>query len=74
MVNLAILLEDSAREVPERTASIFDESRLSCAAVNAAANQKEGAEVREAELLAWAKQSMADWKYPHLIEFRTELP
>ncbi len=74
MVNLAILLEESAREVPERTAIIFDETRLSYAAVNAAANQKEGAEVTEAELIAWAKQNMADYKYPRLIEFRTTLP
>ncbi len=44
MVNLALLLEDSAREVTE------------------------------AELIAWAKQNMADYKYPRLIEFRTELP
>jgi long-chain acyl-CoA synthetase len=39
MFNLAILLEDSAREVPDRTAIIFDETRLSYAAVNVAANQ-----------------------------------
>jgi long-chain acyl-CoA synthetase len=39
MFNLAVLLEDSAREVPERTAIIFDEIKLSYAAVNAAANQ-----------------------------------
>src|SRR6266849_1755808 len=39
MFNLAVLLEDSAREVPERTAISFQESKLSYAAVNAAANQ-----------------------------------
>src|SRR5206468_12846163 len=39
MLNLAILLEDSAREVPERTAIVFEESKLSYAALNAAANQ-----------------------------------
>jgi len=39
MFNLAILLEDSAREVPDRTAIIFDEIKLSYAAVNVAANQ-----------------------------------
>ena len=39
MLNLAILLEDSAREVPERPAIIFDETKLSYAEVNAAANQ-----------------------------------
>ncbi|HLZ58735.1 MAG TPA: AMP-binding protein, partial [Ktedonosporobacter sp.] len=39
MVNLAVLLEDSAREVPERTAIVFEETRLSYAEVNAAANQ-----------------------------------
>ncbi len=39
MLNLAILLEDSAREVPERTAIILEETKLSYAAVNAAANQ-----------------------------------
>ena len=35
---------------------------------------KEGAEVTEAALIAWAKQNMADYKYPRVIEFRTELP
>jgi long-chain acyl-CoA synthetase len=39
MLNLAILLEDSAREVPERTAVSFEETKLSYAEVNAAANQ-----------------------------------
>ncbi len=39
MLNLAVLLEESVQEVPERTAIIFDEARLSYAAVNAAANQ-----------------------------------
>jgi long-chain acyl-CoA synthetase len=39
MLNLAILLEDSAREVPERTAIVFEETRLSYAELNAAANQ-----------------------------------
>ena len=39
MLNLAVLLEDSAREVPGRTAIIFEGTKLSYAAVNAAANQ-----------------------------------
>ena len=39
MLNLSILLEDSAREVPERTAIVFEETKLSYAEVNAAANQ-----------------------------------
>src|SRR5436305_719603 len=39
MLNLAVLLEDSAREVPGRTAIIFEGSKLSYAEVNAAANQ-----------------------------------
>ncbi len=39
MLNLAILLEDSAREVPGRTAIVFEETKLSYAEVNAAANQ-----------------------------------
>ncbi|MCB9419461.1 MAG: long-chain fatty acid--CoA ligase [Ardenticatenaceae bacterium] len=39
MLNLAVLLEDSAREKPAHTAVIFNETRLSYAAVNAAANQ-----------------------------------
>jgi non-ribosomal peptide synthetase component E (peptide arylation enzyme) len=29
MLNLSILLEDSAREVPERTAIVFEETKLS---------------------------------------------
>lgn len=39
MINLAVLLEDSAREVPSRPAIIFNEMKLPYAAVNAAANQ-----------------------------------
>jgi len=39
MLNLAVLLEDSAREVPAKTAVIFNDIKLSYAAVNAAANQ-----------------------------------
>ena len=39
MLNLAFLLEDSAREVPERTAIIFEDTKLSYAELNAAANQ-----------------------------------
>src|SRR5690606_28992570 len=39
MLNLAVLLEDSAREAPAHTAIIFNETKLSYAAVNAAANQ-----------------------------------
>ena len=35
---------------------------------------KEGAEVSEAELVAWSKENMADYKYPRHIEFRTALP
>src|SRR5579863_7557824 len=39
MLNLAILLDDSAREVPERTAIIHENTRMSYAELNAAANQ-----------------------------------
>jgi long-chain acyl-CoA synthetase len=39
MLNLAMLLEDSAREVPQRDAIVFNTTRLSYAALNAAANQ-----------------------------------
>ena len=39
MLNLAILLEDSARNHPERTAVVLGDQRLSYAQVNAAANQ-----------------------------------
>ena len=39
MLNLAVLLEDSAREVPERPATIFEGTKLSYEEVNAAANQ-----------------------------------
>jgi long-chain acyl-CoA synthetase len=35
---------------------------------------KGGATITEVELVAWSKQNMADYKYPRLIEFRTELP
>src|SRR5579864_5302406 len=39
MLNLAMLLEDSAREVPKRTAIVCEETRLSYAELQAAANQ-----------------------------------
>lgn len=39
MLNLAVLLEESARRVPERVAVKFNQVELSYAAVNAAANQ-----------------------------------
>ena len=39
MLNLAVLLEEGAREVPTRTAIIFNDMKLPYAAVNAAANQ-----------------------------------
>lgn len=39
MLNLAVLLEDSAREVPERTAVICEGTRLSYAQIQAATNQ-----------------------------------
>ncbi len=39
MLNLAVLLEDSAREVPDRTAVIFNDMKLTYAQVNAMACQ-----------------------------------
>ena len=39
MLNLAVLLEESARQVPDRIAVIFNETQLPYAAVNGAANQ-----------------------------------
>ncbi len=39
MLNLAMLLEDSVREVPERTAIVCEGTRLSYAELQAAANQ-----------------------------------
>lgn len=42
MLNLAVLLEDSAREAPDHLAVIFNETKLIYAQVNAAANQVAG--------------------------------
>jgi long-chain acyl-CoA synthetase len=39
MLNLAVLLEDSARDVPDRDAVVFNETKLTYAQVNGAANQ-----------------------------------
>ena len=39
MLNLAVLLEDSARETPQRDAVVFNQTRLTYAQVNGAANQ-----------------------------------
>ncbi|MEO8953374.1 MAG: long-chain-fatty-acid--CoA ligase [Ktedonobacteraceae bacterium] len=35
---------------------------------------RDGAQVTEAELIAWSKENMADYKYPRIIEFRETLP
>ncbi|GCE23824.1 hypothetical protein KDK_76240 [Dictyobacter kobayashii] len=35
---------------------------------------KSGTTITEAELIAWSKQTMADYKYPRQIEFRSSLP
>ncbi|HEV7236685.1 MAG TPA: long-chain fatty acid--CoA ligase, partial [Ktedonobacteraceae bacterium] len=35
---------------------------------------RDGAQVTEAELIAWSKENMADYKYPRVIEFRETLP
>lgn len=35
---------------------------------------KSGATATEEEMIAWSKSVMADYKYPRLIEFRSELP
>ena len=39
MLNLAVLLEDTAREVPDRIAVVFNEMKFNYAQVNGAANQ-----------------------------------
>src|SRR5579872_7445805 len=39
MLNLAVLLDDSAREEPERTAIIYENTKMSYAELNVAANQ-----------------------------------
>jgi len=36
--------------------------------------KKPGAEITEAELIAWGKEQFANYKYPRIIEFRDELP
>ena len=36
--------------------------------------KKPGAEVTDEQLLSWCKEQFAAYKYPRLIEFRTELP
>ncbi|MDQ4084628.1 MAG: long-chain fatty acid--CoA ligase [Actinomycetota bacterium] len=36
--------------------------------------RNEGADITEDDLVAWAKEQMAGYKYPRIIEFRDELP
>jgi long-chain acyl-CoA synthetase len=36
--------------------------------------RNEGAEITEDELIEWAKEQMASYKYPRMVEFRDELP
>jgi long-chain acyl-CoA synthetase len=35
---------------------------------------KEGAELTKADIIAWCRQKLANYKVPRLVEFRTELP
>jgi long-chain acyl-CoA synthetase len=36
--------------------------------------KKDGVETSQEELVAWAKEQMAGYKYPRLVEFRESLP
>ena len=36
--------------------------------------RKPGAEITEADLIAWCRENMAAYKYPRMIEFRDQLP
>ena len=36
--------------------------------------REDGAEITEDELIAWAKEQMASYKYPRIVEFRDDLP
>ena len=36
--------------------------------------RRPGAAVTEEELIAWAREQMAAFKYPRLVEFRDALP
>ena len=62
MLNLAVLLEDSARNVPDRDAVVHGKTRLTYAAVT------------EADLIAWCRRNMAAYKYPRIVEFGDDLP
>jgi long-chain acyl-CoA synthetase len=42
--------------------------------VKAVVIKKVGAQIGEAELKAWCKENMADYKYPRIVEFRDALP
>jgi long-chain acyl-CoA synthetase len=42
--------------------------------VKAVVIRHEGADITEDDLVAWAKEQMAGYKYPRIIEFRDELP
>ncbi len=59
MLNLAVLLEDSAREVPNRDAVVYGATRLTYAELDAAANQVAGALVgrgiRPGDRVSWCR-------------------
>ncbi len=42
--------------------------------IKAYAIKNDGAAITEDELVAWAKEQMASYKYPRIVEFRDELP
>ena len=63
MLNLAMLLETSARAYPDHDAI-----------VTAFVIRTEGATITESDLVAWCKQNMAAYKYPRIVEFRDKFP
>jgi acyl-CoA synthetase (AMP-forming)/AMP-acid ligase II len=111
MLNLAVMLENSARTVPDRTAVVLGDLRMTYAELDTAARRvagllrsrgigpgdkmvavlgvphvthgeevkacvvlAPGAELAEAELIAWCRDRMAGYKYPRQVEFRGRLP
>jgi long-chain acyl-CoA synthetase len=66
MLNLASVLEYSVSETPDKTALIFNESRLSYRQVNAMANQVAGA-LKEAGIQKGDKVALSCPNLPYMV-------
>ncbi len=73
MLNLAVILENSARTFPGKATFVYPDEKMG-EAVKAVVVLKEEITVTENELMAWTKERIATYKCPRHVEFVEALP